>query len=426
MSVLSGLGLSAFADPSLGGGAMNTPSTSFGGGSGSSSSSSSSHPDTIPGMMGVYSQLLGLNQQNYGNVLNAYQQGQGNLGQQLPGIYGGYGAVQGQVENTLGMGQVLGQNGNWGVAAPAAQAIGQAYQQNQANTTQQMTNAGLGNTTVGANLQNQNTLGAAQAYGGLGAQLAQTAAGYQAQIGQAGLGARMQGLQAQTGLYGDQGKALAGYNFQNTAGALSGQYTNSSSQSQQQQQQQSQGGQQVNPNANPATSGNGAQAPNLGGGGYPPGPTSFTPGASGTTSSAPAPGSAYSPGFSSGSGPLNSSGYPQTTGIQGDAGVTGQHGLQPGQSSGSVNPQTGYSQGFSQNAYGPPTTGFSGGVGQNPYDQGGQNGLTPELQAEGVSRVSEGVSAQPPYAGAEPLYGREGNKIQADGSTGNKVLIGWQ
>ena len=40
-------------------------------------------PGIIPGMMDVYSNLLGLNQTNYQNVLNAYTQGQGQLGSNL-------------------------------------------------------------------------------------------------------------------------------------------------------------------------------------------------------------------------------------------------------------------------------------------------------------------------------------------------------
>ncbi len=203
---------SAFSSPSGG-------SSQISSGTGSSSSGPVPNPITDS----AYSQLLGLNQQNYGNVLGAYSQGQQQAGGQLPGIYGGYGQLGGDVQSTLGMGQVLGQNGNWGVAAPAAQAIGQAYDQQRANTTQQMTSAGLGNTTAVANAQNQNALGYGQAIGGLGAQLAQTAAGYQAQIGQAGLGARMQGLGMQTGLSGQEGGTLGSYRYANTAGALEGQ-----------------------------------------------------------------------------------------------------------------------------------------------------------------------------------------------------------
>lgn len=231
--------------------------------SGLGQSSSSSTPGIIPGMQGVYNQLLGLNQQNYQRVLDVYKQHGNYLNQQLPSLYQGYGGLQQQVQgqyanlgqgygalsqevmNTLGLGAALGQNGNWGVAGPAATAIRQLYAQQRGATDQQLINSGLGNTTVRGNFQNQNALQAAQAYGNLGAQLAQTAAGYQAQfglsglaaqqqgiglgaqIGQAGLGARQAGLGMQTGFTGNLMNQLAGYRFANTAGGLTGQTSTS-------------------------------------------------------------------------------------------------------------------------------------------------------------------------------------------------------
>lgn len=217
-----------------------------GGSSGQSQSSSSTQ--MIPGMASIYQGLLAQNEGHYGNVLNAYQTGESTIAGQTPGIAAGYGNVNAGVQNTLGMGQVLGQNGNWGVAAPAAQAIGQAYAAQQGQTTQQMTNAGLGNTTAVGNAQTQNTLSAAQAYGGLGAQLAQTSAGYQAQEGNAALGARMQGLGMQAGLYG-QALGPLGQQLSNTAGSLTGQVSNATS-SQQAQPQQSSTQQAAQQNAN--------------------------------------------------------------------------------------------------------------------------------------------------------------------------------
>lgn len=186
------------------------------------SSSSQQSTQMVPGMMNVYNQLLGLNQNNYQNMLNAYTAGGQTLAGQLPNIYQGYGGLQNQIMGTLGMGQVLGKNGNWGVAAPAAQAIGQTFAQQRGATDQQMINAGLGNTTVRGNLQNQNALMAGQAYGGLGAQLAQTAAGYQAQTGLAGLSAQLAGAQMQSNFTNEYGQALAHHTFSNTAGSLTG------------------------------------------------------------------------------------------------------------------------------------------------------------------------------------------------------------
>lgn len=267
---------------------------STGSSSGSSQSQGQQSTQMIPGMLGIYSQLLGQNQAHYGNVLNAYQQGQGNLGSNLPGVYAGYGGVQSDVNNTLGMGQVLGKNGNWGVAAPAAQAIGQTFQQTEAQNTQNMANAGLGNTTVGANLQNQAALQAGQAYGGLGAQLAQTAAGYQAQIGQAQLGARMQGLGMQTGLT-QAGLGPLGQQMGNTAGSLTGGFGSSSGSSNQSSSQRAQGPPPSGQGAGPGTGGGGAgeqggYGGSMGGGGYPmvgapgSGPSLGSPGSSSPSS----------------------------------------------------------------------------------------------------------------------------------------------
>lgn len=205
--------------------AINLPSIP-GGSSGQSSSSSS--PTMIPGMMGVYNQLLAVNQQHYGNVLGAYQQGESTIASQSPQIAAGYAGVNAGVQNQLGMGQVLGQNGNWGVAQAGADRIRDTFAQQQGQTTQQMTNAGLGNTTAVGNMQNQNSLMAGQAYGNLANQLAGTAAGYTAQEGNASLASRMQGLGMQANLYG-QALGPLGQQFANTAGALSGQSSTATS-----------------------------------------------------------------------------------------------------------------------------------------------------------------------------------------------------
>ena len=207
-----------------------------------STSTSSTRTAIVPGMPEVYKQLLAMNQQNYGNVLQAYTQGQQNQNQQLPGIYQGFDTLQGDVANTMGMGAALGQNGNWGVASPAAKAIAAAAQQGGANVTQQMAGAGLGNTTAMGNAQNQVTSQAETAYGNLGAQLAEKYANQQMGIGLAGQAARMQGLGMQSTLAAQRGGALAGYDFKNTAGSLTGSFGDSSSQS-------SGSSQQYNPNA---------------------------------------------------------------------------------------------------------------------------------------------------------------------------------
>jgi hypothetical protein len=153
-----------------------------------------SQPGFNPGGLGLYNQQLGLNLQNYQNISNAYNQAQSNMSSQLGGIYAGYGSLSQSVLNMLGVGKP----GDWGVATPAAQQIQRQYEQSQGQNQQSLINAGLGGSTLLANVLNQGSLQAAQAFGSLGSQLAQSAAGYTSQIGLAGLGARMQGLGAQT------------------------------------------------------------------------------------------------------------------------------------------------------------------------------------------------------------------------------------
>lgn len=316
MSVASGY------DPLAIGSLLGAASTS--GSSGSGSSQSQQSTQVLPQLMGGYSQLLGMNQQNYGNMMGAYQQQLGSNAQQIPQIANGYGNVQSGIANTLGMGAALGQNGNWGVAQPAATAIQQQGQMNQGQITQQMANAGLGNTTVGANLGSQQSALTQQALGGLGANLASTYAGYQANEGNSALAAQMQGMQTQTGL--TQG-ALNPLNSQysNTMGNLTGQFGSSSSSSTQKAasqnpQQNPQSGQQSSNGSGVtggAYTGNGlGGAPTYGGGGSSAG-GGITTGGGGTDASSggtdvngnPISGAYYSP---SGQ-PTYSNGVPITT-----------------------------------------------------------------------------------------------------------------
>lgn len=196
----------------------------------SSSSRTTSQTRIVPGMMGVYNQLLALNQANYNNALSIYQQGDARLAAQLPGIYAGYTDLENRVMSTLGMGAPLGGD-NWGVAQPAARQIQRDFAKVQGDTQQAMIDAGLGNSTVLANFRNQNTRMTGEAYAVLGANLANYAAGYQRDIGLSQQAARMQGadLQARYALGGTQ--ALLGYQFQNTAGPLTGQFSESTSNS---------------------------------------------------------------------------------------------------------------------------------------------------------------------------------------------------
>lgn len=337
-------------------------------GSGRSSSTSQSGTEMIPGMSSVYNQLLGMNEGAYNQALGAYGQGQSQLASGLPSIYSGYNNVQGNVMNTLGMGQVLGQNGNWGVAAPAAQAIGQTFAQNSANTTQQMTNAGLGNTSAVGNAQNQNALTAGQAYSGLGAQLAQTAAGYQSQIGMAGLGAQMTGVQAQSALSGQEGAGLLNHTYSNTAGSLTGGFGSSSSTS-----QQASGS--TSPTGGSGTGSTGQQAyPYQGQGG---GNSGFSGASAGT------PGSG-SPITSGGGDSSGTGGFQSGSGVNvggGTTGITGSTSSYPQ----SVQQNPGNYQQLNMQ-YGPPTNGSPA----NGYFSGsfnGQNTPVSGVQGQNLSQL---------------------------------------
>lgn len=149
-----------------------------------------------------YDSALSLNSQNYGNVLSGYNQVLGNLQQGQTAVGQGYGSLMSGIQNTLGANEgVPGVGNNWGIAAPAASAIQKLYSAQsgqqfdaQGNPTgtptggsigQGLINSGLGNTTAAPNAQAQATSQYGTAIGGLGAQLAQTYAGYQSNIGQA-------------------------------------------------------------------------------------------------------------------------------------------------------------------------------------------------------------------------------------------------
>jgi hypothetical protein len=170
--------------------------------------SSVSMPVMNPGAMGIYNQQLGLQLQNYSNILNGYSQAQNNIGRRVDQIAGGYDAAQRNVMNTLGVG-----NGGWGVAAPAAKEIQQSFLDTQGKNQQALISAGLGNSSLLAQSNNQANKMAGQAYASLGSQLATTAAGYQSQFALARQAAEMQGLGMQTNLSQSYLGNLAGYNF---------------------------------------------------------------------------------------------------------------------------------------------------------------------------------------------------------------------
>ncbi len=193
----------------------------------SSRSVSNTKTGVVPGMMGVYNQLMGLNQQNYQNILSGYQTAQQQLAQGLGQVYSGYGTVESNVMRMLGV-----DGGGWGVATPGANSIRQQATAAQGATQQNMINAGLGNSTVLASMTNQNALQTNQAYGELSSKLAGLSAGYETQIGLARQNAMLQGTGMQANLATNYLSDLSHYQFSNTAGPLTGQFGQTVSQSQ--------------------------------------------------------------------------------------------------------------------------------------------------------------------------------------------------
>lgn len=146
----------------------------------------------------VYNNALTANSNLYNNIQTGYS----NLLNQQQGAYnalqGGYSDLQGQVMGTIA-----------GVNASQLQAAKDLYTQQQGATQQHAISAGLGNSTVLASLSRGNTLDYAKATTAIENQFAQLRAGYQSQLGLAGLNAQQQGIAAQTAL-GAQGLAAQG------------------------------------------------------------------------------------------------------------------------------------------------------------------------------------------------------------------------
>lgn len=174
MSALSGLGVG-------GGGSLQGGQLNFG---------------SVPApndYMGAYSNALSLNQQNYANILSGYQQTQGQQQTAQQAIEGGYGNLY----NTV-MGSIQ------GIGASQAQAIRDAYAQQSGASAQQLINSGLGNTTVQQSVQRGNLADEQKAQTGLANQMAQLTAGYQSNLGQAGLNYANQANMQNTALKGQQ------------------------------------------------------------------------------------------------------------------------------------------------------------------------------------------------------------------------------
>lgn len=180
--------ISPYANMSALGGAMSFPS----GGANAMQGLGGSPQQALSALGGdyasAYNAALSANQQMYSNILSGYQS---TLQQQVAaeqGVSQGYNQLYGNVMNTI-----------QGVDTSTLQAIQRAYAQQSGQATQQMVNAGLGNTTVQQSTQ-AGLLGQyAQAQTAAQNQYAQLKAGYMSQLGLAGLNYSNQAILQNTG-----------------------------------------------------------------------------------------------------------------------------------------------------------------------------------------------------------------------------------
>ncbi len=241
MSVLSGMG--AAPAPIQGNIPFGSGGSAFGGAIGGPLGGA---------YMSAYNSALQQNQAQYQNILGGYQQTAGNQFAAQQPIQQGYQQLGGQVQNYLGeMGNALNQQAtnNQGISAgygqlqqnvlgsiqnitsSQQQAIANAYQQQSGQLSQNMINAGLGNTTVQGSMQGGLLQQEQLPLAALANQQAQLTAGYQSQLGLSNLGFANQANQqntAQANLIGSNqanyasqiGQAGLGYanmaNMQNT------------------------------------------------------------------------------------------------------------------------------------------------------------------------------------------------------------------
>jgi hypothetical protein len=210
------------------------PSLQTSSSSGTSRNRSQSKTAIVPGMLKLYNQSIKFQQDNYQNMLDQYAQEQKNLNAGTNAIAGGYDTGKANVMRMLGQTP----SNPWGNAAPAAAQIEQAAANTWGKTQQDLINSGMGSGTILAGERSRVQLDTGQALAGLGANLAQTAAGYEAQFDLAKQSALMTGQGQGATLAGQYLGDLAGFKLTNTVGSLTGQFSQGSGQSQQQSQAQ--------------------------------------------------------------------------------------------------------------------------------------------------------------------------------------------
>lgn len=124
----------------------------------------------------AYNAALGLNSQNYQNILAGYQQTAGNLNAATQQIVGGYNDLQTGVLNDLS-----------NAGATQRQAINDTYAKEQGAAMQQLINRGLGNTTIQQGVQRGLIYDREKANVSLAEQIANLKASYRSNLGLAGL-----------------------------------------------------------------------------------------------------------------------------------------------------------------------------------------------------------------------------------------------
>lgn len=136
-----------------------------------------------------YAGMLQQAQNSYSSILAGYSTTMAQQQSAQQGIMAGYNQLQSNVLNTI-----------QGVDASQRQSIRDQYAQQSGAMQQGLISSGLGNTTVMGSMQRGLTLDEAKAETGLSNSFAQLAAGYQSQLGLAGLGYRGQAAQQNTAL----------------------------------------------------------------------------------------------------------------------------------------------------------------------------------------------------------------------------------
>lgn len=170
----------------------------------------------------AYNSAIAMNEANYGNILQGYQDVRANQGNAQDAIAGGYTDLYNQLQQsqqgiTGGYGEALkglqgggmqlaqgysGLNnavlgGIQGIGQSRARDIASSYQAQSGRLSNDLVSRGLGNSTVQSALQAGLAFNQERSQNDLAEQIAGLRAGYQSQLGLAGLGSQQQQLMAE-------------------------------------------------------------------------------------------------------------------------------------------------------------------------------------------------------------------------------------